>query len=112
MEYMRNHPSSSDSSVEVVTASSDFEDEILEKDEVNSSDLNFLRTNILPPPKPFVDELFYKRWINSRSWELKEMCFKDAQKNYHARLSGFMEPIQMMFQKLLFPAPKSYFTMA
>ncbi|CAI8593918.1 unnamed protein product [Vicia faba] len=60
LDYIINHPSSPDSSEDFISISSDSEDDITINSydtQPNSSGLAFHRTNILPPPKPNMEEL-------------------------------------------------------
>ncbi|CAI8598836.1 unnamed protein product [Vicia faba] len=103
-------PHSIDSLGKVVNLSSDYKDEILAEPEVNQpnpSDLDFHRTNILPPLRPPIDELLIQleSETNERLHSLmQEICFKDAQWNFHDRIVGVMNPILQKSEQVLLHA--------
>lgn len=54
-------------------------------------------TNCVNPTKSVVVWVDFKRWINSRSWELREHCYTAAQKIFHDKLFGSIKPLVEMF---------------
>lgn len=49
----------------------------------------------------------FRSWIEVSSRELEFMCLKEAQRNFHARLSGIVEPLLQEFPPtFLLPTPK------
>lgn len=64
-------------------------------------------TNCVNPAKSDVIWADFRRWTNSRSWELTKLCYKAAHKRFHDKLSRIIDPLVDMFTPKPPPTPKA-----